>query len=206
MCFLCLWDIRATGQHYKMKDWPSRSWNFGEKNVTRKSLVTRDRIIIPPPHVKLGLMKNFVKALNKDGEAFKYPLKIFPKLSFAKIKEGVFDGSQIRKVLSDQHFKGILTEEEGAALWLAFESVVKNFLGNHRAPNASELVDELLRAYQNLGCRMSLKIHFLHSHFKFFPKNLGAVSDEQGQRFHQDVAKIERRYRGKRIDAAMLDD
>ena len=41
---------------------------------------------------------------------------------------------------------------------------------------------------------MSLKIHFLHSHWDFFPPNLGAVSDEQGERFHQDIATIEKRY------------
>ena len=31
-------------------------------------------------------------------------------------------------------------------------------------------------------CRMSLKIHFLHSHLNFFPLNLGAVSDEHEER------------------------
>ena len=44
---------------------------------------------------------------------------------------------------------------------------------------------------------MSLKIYFLHSHLNFFPENLGAVSDEHGERFHQDLAKFEQRYRGK---------
>ncbi|EFN87281.1 hypothetical protein EAI_04525, partial [Harpegnathos saltator] len=41
---------------------------------------------------------------------------------------------------------------------------------------------------------MSLKIHFLHSHLDFFPENLDDTSDEQGERLHQDMAKIERRY------------
>ena len=35
---------------------------------------------------------------------------------------------------------------------------------------------------------MSLKMHFLHSHLDFFPSNLGEVSDEQGERFHQDIS------------------
>ncbi|KAJ4438245.1 hypothetical protein ANN_14184 [Periplaneta americana] len=30
----------------------------------------------------------------------------------------------------------------------------------------------------------------------FFPENLGTVSDEQGERFHQDIAKMEQRYQG----------
>ncbi|UYV84312.1 K02A2.6-like [Cordylochernes scorpioides] len=44
---------------------------------------------------------------------------------------------------------------------------------------------------------MSLKIHFLHSHLDFFPDNLGAVSDEHGERFHQDISSMEKRYQGK---------
>ena len=43
---------------------------------------------------------------------------------------------------------------------------------------------------------MSLKMHFLHSHLRFFPKNLGAVSDEEGERFHQDIMTMEKRYQG----------
>ena len=52
---------------------------------------------------------------------------------------------------------------------------------------------------------MSLKIHFLHGHLSFFLSNLGAVSDEQGERFHQDIMAIERNYQG-RWYAPMLGD
>ncbi|UYV80151.1 hypothetical protein LAZ67_18001830 [Cordylochernes scorpioides] len=41
---------------------------------------------------------------------------------------------------------------------------------------------------------MSIKIHFLHSHLDFFPDNLGAVSDEHGELFHQDISSMEKRY------------
>ena len=47
-----------------------------------------------------------------------------------------------------------------------------------------------------MDCQMSLKIHFLHSHLDFFPKNLDAVSEEQGKRFHQDIKAMEVRYQG----------
>ena len=50
---------------------------------------------------------------------------------------------------------------------------------------------------------MSIKVHFLHSHLNLFPKNLGALSDEQGERFHQDISEMEERYQG-RWDAVML--
>ena len=48
-----------------------------------------------------------------------------------------------------------------------------------------------------MGCNMSLKLHFLHSHLYFFPENLGDLSDEHGERFHQDIATMENRYKGK---------
>ena len=38
-----------------------------------------------------------------------------------------------------------------------------------------------------------------------FPENLGKVSDEQGERFHQDMKVMETRYQG-RWDAAMMAD
>ncbi|GBN26612.1 hypothetical protein AVEN_90943-1 [Araneus ventricosus] len=63
----------------------------------------------------------------------------------------------------------------------------------------------MLTAYDAQGCNMSLKVHFLHSHIDFFPENLGAYSEEQGERFHKDVRDIERRYQGRR-DVNMLAD
>ncbi|GFW16200.1 protocadherin-like wing polarity protein stan [Trichonephila clavipes] len=44
---------------------------------------------------------------------------------------------------------------------------------------------------------MSVEVHFLHSHLDYFPENLGAVSEEQGERFHQDIKEMERRYQGR---------
>jgi hypothetical protein len=37
---------------------------------------------------------------------------------------------------------------------------------------------------------MSLKFHFLHFHLDYFPENLGDLSEEQGERFHQDVKEV----------------
>jgi hypothetical protein len=45
-------------------------------------------------------------------------------------------------------------------------------LENRRAQNNEELVHNFLQSYQNLGCNMSEKIHFLHSHLDFFPREL----------------------------------
>ena len=44
---------------------------------------------------------------------------------------------------------------------------------------------------------MSIKVHFLHSHLDAFPENLEDVSDEGGERFHQDIQTMEERYQGR---------
>lgn len=204
MCFLCLWDSRANASHYKRKEWPRRNWTIGKENVLYPQLVDPKDILLPPLHIKLGLMKNFVKALDRDGQAFEYLRRIFPRMSHSKIKEGVFDGPQIRKVMKDKNFESHLTECELAA-WHSFIKVVDGFLGNHKADNYEELVNNLLTSFKNMGCHMSLKIHFLFSHLDYFPPNLGAVSEEMGERFHQDLKVLEKRYQG-RWDPAMMAD
>lgn len=196
-CFICEWDSRARDKHYLIKEWPRRASLLpGQKNVINVALVPSGKVLLPPLHIKLGLMKNFVKAMNKEGEGFKYMKDLFPRLTSAKIKEGIFNGPQIRKIMKDEYFQEKLTNIEGNA-WKAFRSVCENFLGNHRADNYKELIDELLKSYKKMGCNMSLKIHFLHSHLDSFPKNLGEVSDEHGERFHQEIMAIEHRYHGQ---------
>ena len=61
-----------------------------------KPLKKSDRIFLQPLHIKLGLFKQFVKALDKESSAFAYLAEKFPSLSQARIKEGVFIGPQIR--------------------------------------------------------------------------------------------------------------
>ena len=47
----------------------------------------------------------------------------------------------------------------------------------------------MLEAYKELGCNMSMKMHFLFSHLDYFPENLGFLSEEHGERFHKDVRR-----------------
>ena len=196
-CFLCLWDSRATALHYETKGCPKRnSYAPGVKNIQHIPLVNPDKVLMPPLHIKLGLMKNFVKAMAKqNSNGFEFLCKKFPKLSLAKLKEGIFVGPQIRKVFEGPEFEKTLNTLELRA-WHAFRWICSNFLGNVKSNSYQEGVAELLAAYKEMGCRMSLKMHFLHSHLDFFPENLGSVSDEQGERFHQDIQAMEERYKG----------
>ena len=128
----------------------------------------------------------------------------FPGLTLEKLKAGIFDGPQIRQLIRDPEFENLKNEVELEA-WKAFVLVVKNFHGNNKARNYAELVNNMLTAFRNLGCNMSVKMHYLFSHMDRFPKNLGSMSDEQGKRFYQDLKELETRYQG-RWDAVMMFD
>jgi hypothetical protein len=80
---------------------------------------------------------------------------------------------------------------------ITFKSVVTKLLGNNKDPDYVTIVANMLEQFKVLGYLMSLKIHFLDSNLKFFPEHLGAVSEEQRERFHQDIKQMERRYQGR---------
>ena len=84
-CFICLWDSRAKQEHWIRRNWPLReSMKPGKQNIVQNSLVARDKIILPPLHIKLGIMKQFVKSLDKDGNCFSYICQKFPQLTMEK--------------------------------------------------------------------------------------------------------------------------
>ena len=196
--FICLWDSRASTEHLIRKEWPTReSMEVGGKNIIRKPLVDRNKIVFPPLHIKLGLIKQFVKPQDKEGECFNFIRETFPGLSEEKLKAGIFDGPQIRKLIKDHpNFIASMNDREARA-WNAFVNVVTTFLGNTKDDDYVDIVGALMRliclmclmCLHELGCNMIIKVHFLHSHLDRFPENLGDVSDEQGERFHQDIKK-----------------
>jgi hypothetical protein len=67
-------------------------------------------------------------------------------------------GPQIRKLFRDDMFNNLLQGYEKKA-WDAFHLVSANFLGNIRAENYKELIEDMLSLYHKLACSMSLKIH-----------------------------------------------
>ncbi len=204
-CYLCHWDSRAKDCHYVVSQWPARNNSkCGVNNIVHRPLVRQQDILAPPLHIKLGLAKNFIKALSKEGRAFRYLCKVFPEITDEKLHAGILIGPQIRKLALDNEFDKRLTKVPREA-WAAFKSICNGFLGVYRAEDYKERVICMLKCYQKMGCNMSLKLHFLHSHIDAFPINLGAFSDEHGERFHQDIQNIENRYKGKWTVAMMSD-
>ena len=128
----------------------------GEHNVIQDALVPVEGIVLPPLQIKLGLMKQFVRAFDKEASCFKYIVQKLSAVSIQKLRAGVFNGPQIRELMADVAFIDSMNEKEANA-WRSFRSVAENFLGNHRAENYEELVRNMLLSFQTLGCRMSIK-------------------------------------------------
>ncbi|KAJ4435232.1 hypothetical protein ANN_23810 [Periplaneta americana] len=138
---------RATDQHYTQKIWAQREHLIpGKHNVIHEALVPREKILLLPLHIKLGLVKQFVKALEPNSVAYLHIRKMFPHLSDAKVKGGIFTGPQIRLMLSSQELEQKMTDIERNA-WKAFRAVVTGFLGNKKSDNYEEIVASLLEHY-----------------------------------------------------------
>ena len=140
--------------HYKTLEWPSQTdFIIGKKDVVSAPLVDQEKILLPPMHINLGLIKQF---LDKEAEAFKHFVIAFPKLSEANIKGGIFDGPQIKKLMKDHEFTGKLSVLEKRG-WQCFISVVNGFLGNKKEENYGELISDLwlLTKTWAAGCHQS---------------------------------------------------
>lgn len=81
-CYICEWDSRARDKHQTQRQWPIRNnLIVGDKNILKSNLVDPKNILMSLLHIKLGLMKQFVIALNKNGNYFQHLCKKFPQLS-----------------------------------------------------------------------------------------------------------------------------
>ena len=176
-CFLFPWDSHDTTAHYHRKDWPQRTeFCVGKSNVKWKLLIEPQKVLMPSLHIK-----QFVTALHKESAAFMYLQVLFPKLSEVKVKAGIFIWPQIKSMIECDEFAKLLNRKQKTA-WNSFVAFVHGFLGNHKAENYLQLVQNA-----KMGCRMFLKVHNLDSHLDKFKENRGVRSEEQGECFHQDI-------------------
>ena len=104
----------------------------------------------------------------------------------------------------DKNFETTMNTKELTA-WRSFKDVCNGFLEKYKSSDYEIRVKEMIDSFKILGCNMSLKVHFLHSHLSFFPENPAELSDEHGERFHQDISIMESRYQGKWSPAMLAD-
>ena len=164
-------------------------------------MVNRCRVLFPPMHTKLRLIKQFAIALDNDGDCFAYMCQVFPGLTVEKLKAGILDGSQIQQLIRDPEFENSMKAVELEA-GKAFVRVVETFLGNKRPATMKYLSPicwlllKTLDAKWASKCDISIKMHYLF-HLSWFSENLGSMSDEQEQGFHKDLKEMETRYQGR---------
>ena len=138
-CYLCHFDSRDTTAHYHRRMWPKRTeYSVEYSNIKWDPIIDPIKILLHPLHINLGLIKQFVKALDKNSDAFKHLQNFFTKISRAKIEAGIFAGLQIRKIPDCNEFLEELTLERAA--WNSIAPVVRGFWGNHKAENYVKLV------------------------------------------------------------------
>ncbi|GAB0099934.1 uncharacterized protein DMENIID0001_158370 [Sergentomyia squamirostris] len=193
-CFLCLWKRTPTGGSDPWKlEWDERTeFVRNEHSIRGGQIVHNKNILIPPLHLKLGLMTQFVKAVGTESECYKYLQEAFPDRTEAKLKEGIFTGPDIRYLLKDDLFENSMTPIQADA-WKSFRDVCEGFLGIHKVPDYKTKVENMIKCFKELGTNCPLKLHLLISHIDYFPVNLGKMSDEQGERIHQELKDMEKR-------------
>ena len=64
-------------------------------NIVQNPIVSQEKIAFSTLHINFGFIKQLVEALDSDGECFQHIAFAFTKLSFDKIKAGIFDKPQI---------------------------------------------------------------------------------------------------------------
>ena len=121
---------------------------MGKSNVKWEPLIEPQKVLMPPLHIKLGLIKQSVTALDKESAAFKYLQFLFPKLPDAKVKAGTFVGPHIKKIIECDKFAKLLNRKQKTA-WNSFVAA-HGFLGNHKAKNYVQLVQTLITNYTKL--------------------------------------------------------
>jgi hypothetical protein len=122
----------------------------------------------------MGFMKNFVKGVDKTGRGLKKNVRnTFLNEGKAKIKACIFVGPHIRELMQDKQFDEDMNEN-----WLSFKRISNGLLGNHKAADYQNVLQDILISYKAMGCNVSLKSHFMELSLNFFLRNLGEVSDE----------------------------
>ena len=115
--------------------------------MIRQPLFLREKILLPTLHIKLEPAKQFIKGLKSDSKALSHVQAIFPKLSEAKMKGGIFTGLRIWQMLSSKELEDKMIALERDA-WQSLQNVVHRFLGRNKIDKYEDSVDSLLQSWK----------------------------------------------------------
>ena len=160
--------------------WPLRSETTADhKNASHPALGDKSKIYFQPLHIKFGLLKMSVTAMDRESVRFAYLNKHFPKSVRPRWKKEYL---KTKTLVQNQ------TTEIRA--WNAFEKVCGNFLRNEKEENYTEIVRS--KFYHILLCGLTYHWNFIFCIpiWIFFLGCEAAVSDEHGERFHPGISQI----------------
>jgi hypothetical protein len=105
-----------------------RIFTPGNMKISCEPLVNPQDVHLRHLHIKPELMKNFVKAHDREGHAYAYLRNRFPKLSEAEVKKRIFFGPLIRGFIHDLELRRTLSFE---AAWNTFNLVCTKFIAEN---------------------------------------------------------------------------
>lgn len=173
-CFLCMWDSRDTAQHYTKKDWPvpEELVPCRARNIINNPLV--DEILFLPLHIKLGLIKQFTKALDKDWWLHLL-VPCFSRINHRKSWHLWWSSnlSAHPEILSLKTQWTKWNWKHGRLLFWSWTT----FLATTRPGTMQNLSPICWLLSETLDATWASKCIF--SHMDQFPENLGSISDEK---------------------------
>lgn len=183
-------ELTRTSYEPKENGHPTGIDNY---SIVREALIPANKFHPPPLHLKLGFFQILHKNLNS--EAKEYIKQMFPKKT-----ADVFTGPEISKICHNTEFVSVLNRTEKRA-FLAFKNVSTYVLSSaqHSTLTKEEIVDEFFEAYKIMGCNFTYKMHLLRSHLDLFPDNIDTISDQHGEKLHQDMKPKEEHFAGQPV-------
>lgn len=140
MCFLCLWNSRADAEHYVRKEWLTRPRDAHRRfNSAHSPFVDPENIVLPPLHLKLGLDKKLIKAMDQSCAGFVYSSqKLIGVVSEVKLKAGDLNRLNIYILVTDREYTKVLNSHEKNA-WESISQ--RTFLETNVVPTTKKSLE-----------------------------------------------------------------
>ena len=133
----------------------------GSRNVINGPLAEPLKVLIPPLHIKSGLMKHF-------------------PIVGCYIKKGIYDGPEIRQLLKDEIFVIKMTSIEKRAC-RNFENMVEKFRRNCKSPECKKNISKMVNSFNIWSVQWCFSITY--SKIKFFE----VMSKTNHKRYYFDL-------------------
>jgi len=129
-----------------------------EENCRQSPLVLPVKIFLPPLHIKLGLMENYVKGIDKTGRGLEYVWNKSRNVSDNKIGGDTFIGPQIRELMQEKQFDEELNASQ--RIHSCLREDLQGLLSKSKSSQLSVCCAGPVDFVQNYWRNMSVKIHF----------------------------------------------